>query len=100
MLEELHAAHGGAVARDDGEAHALAQTVVRDGIGGGLEHARVLQREVFDVRGMDVVAAADDEVFLAADDLQIAVRVEAPEVAAHEPAAALNEFSVAAWLSK
>ena len=41
-------------------------------------------------RGMDVVAAADDEVLLASDDLQVAALVEAAEVAAHEPAAGVE----------
>ena len=39
---------------------------------------------------MDVVAAADDQVFLASDDLQVAVFVEASEIAAHEPAASVE----------
>ena len=43
-------------------------------------------RQVFDVRRVDVVAAADDQVLHAADDLQVAVRVETAQVAAQEPA--------------
>ncbi len=44
-------------------------------------------RDLLDVAGIDVVAAADDQVFLAADDLQVAVLVETAEIAAQEPAA-------------
>ena len=52
-------------------------------------------------RGMDVVAAADDEVLLAADDLQVAaLRRSGPRSPLMNQPPALNEFSVAAWLSK
>jgi hypothetical protein len=52
----------------------------------------VLDRQILDVRGVDVVAAADDQVFLAPDDLQIALGVEAPEVAGEKPAARVERI--------
>src|SRR6218665_2206430 len=40
--------------------------------------------------GMDVVAATDDQVLLAANDLQVALGIEPSQVAAQEPAAAVE----------
>src|ERR1700730_11649498 len=42
--------------------------------------------EILDTGGMDVVSAADDQVLLAADDLQVSAFVDRAEVTAHEPA--------------
>ena len=42
--------------------------------------------------GMNVVAAADDEVLLAADDFEIAVFVEPAEIARHKPAVTVERI--------
>ena len=44
------------------------------------------QRDVLDVGGIDIVAAADDHVLGAARDVDLAVLADAPEVAAAQPA--------------
>ena len=55
---------------------------------GGLLDLRVLHEHRLDVAGVDVVAAPDDHVLLATDDIQVAVLVEAGEVAGVEPTVA------------
>src|SRR5687768_11362333 len=60
---------------------------IRCPIRASLEHRGMAQRKSLDVRGIDVVPPANDEILLAADDLEVAAFVHAPEVAAQEPAA-------------
>src|ERR1044072_4366650 len=49
---------------------------------------RVLVENLLDLTRVDVVAAADDQVLLAVDDVEVAVLVDAGHVAGVEPAAA------------
>src|SRR5258707_11581374 len=79
-IEQLAPAH------HHGEADPLAEPRVGDPEGRRLLDRRVAEREGFDVRGMDVIAAADDHILLAAGDAQIALAVEPAEIAGHEPA--------------
>jgi len=44
------------------------------------------QYDLLDLRGVDILAAGDDHIFLAAADGQIALVVEAAEVAGMDPA--------------
>ena len=92
MFQDLVGCQRRALARDDGEADAFAEAAVRDRECGCLEHAGVLQRHALDAPGVDVVAAADDEVLLASHDLQVAVGVEASQITAHEPAAGVERI--------
>src|ERR1051325_6853800 len=57
-----------------------------------MRHEAVAHREILDPRRVDVVAAADDQVLLAPDDFEAALGVEAAEIAAHEPALAVERF--------
>ena len=52
----------------------------------GEADAGMAQRDVLDVGGIDIVAAADDHVLGAARDVDLAVLADAPEVAAAQPA--------------
>src|SRR5918995_3404441 len=49
---------------------------------------RVLEERLLDVAWKNVEAAADDQVLLAVDDVEVAVLVDSPEVARVQPAAA------------
>src|SRR5260370_42620469 len=72
--KQLLAYHG--ALRPDGIAREYAEFFYREALEGGL-----------DVFGIDVLAFfGDDHVFLAAEDLQMALGGEAAEVAGHEPA--------------
>ena len=62
--------------------------------------AGVPQRQSLDVRRIDVVAAADDEVLLAADDLEVAALVQQPRSPDMNQPSRLKLVSVAVWLSK
>src|SRR6266581_3785121 len=73
-------------ARYHRQAYAFAEPGVGDGEGGRLLDGCVAQRQGFDVRRMDIAAAADDDILLAAGDAQIALIVEPAEIAGHEPA--------------
>jgi hypothetical protein len=46
----------------------------------------VLHQDVLDVGGVDVVAAPDDDVLAAADDVEVAVVVQLAQVARDQPA--------------
>ena len=86
MVEHLPGVGRRAVACNDRQAHAFAETLVGDRERRGLEHRGMLDCQVLDMRRINIVATADDEVLLAADDLQIAFGIEAPEVAGEKPA--------------
>ena len=64
----------------------LAKPLVGNGEGGGALHIGMLDRQVLDLRRVDVVAAADDDVLQPPDDGQIARVVEAAQVTRQEPA--------------
>src|SRR5205085_10129716 len=68
------------------QAHLLAEPLVGYRESGAARHRRVTHRQILDLRRVDVVPAADDQILLAADDLEVAVRIEAAEIARHEPA--------------
>ena len=71
---------------DDEHAHALAEAVVGNADRHGLAYRRVRGHDLLDLGRGDVLAPADDDVLLAADDREPAV-VEGGEVAGVEPAA-------------
>ena len=68
------------------EADLFAEPRIGDRDGGSALNRRMLQRQRLDPRRVDVVAAANDDVLLAAGDAQIAIGVERTEIAGHEPA--------------
>ena len=72
----------------DGGADLLAQLGVRHCHDRRLGDGRVLVEHLLDLAGIDVVAAADDQVLLAIDDEEVAVLVDLREVTGVEPAAA------------
>src|SRR5439155_10432317 len=74
------------------QADLFAEPVIGDRERGTARHRRMPHRQILDLRRVDVVAAADDQILLTADDLQIAVQVEAAEIAAHEPARAIERL--------
>src|SRR5579862_5491965 len=90
MRQEFIRLGGGAVVKNDREADLLAEPGVGDREGGTAGDRRMAHREILDLRRVDVVAAADDEVLLAADDLEAAPVIEAAKIARHEPALAVE----------
>ena len=77
-----------ALVEDDRGADLLAPLVVGDADHRRFADLRVLVEHLLDLARVDVVAAADDQVLLAVDDVEVAVLVDAGHVAAVEPAAA------------
>src|SRR6185437_6527703 len=69
-----------------GRADLLAEVVVRDPDHGHLGHRRVLVQDFLDLARVDVVAAPDDQVLFAVDDVEVAVFVDPGQVPAAEPA--------------
>jgi len=68
---------GGVSLRERDECHdLLPMLLVRPPDNSGRGHGRVLEQGVLDVAGVDIEAAADDQVLLAVDDEQEAVLVE------------------------
>ena len=61
---------------------------MRDSDHGALVDGRVLVEDLLDLARVDVVAAPDDQVFLAVDDEVVAVGVDPRQVAGAEPAVA------------
>ena len=59
---------------------------------GGLAHRGVLVEDLLDLARVDVVAAADDELLLAVDDEEVAVLVDAADVAGAEPAVGVDRL--------
>src|SRR5690606_124165 len=70
---------------DHGASH-LAPGVVRDADDRALQHAGMGEDRVLHLGGVDVLAAGDDHVLGAVDDVGVAVLVDAGHVAAAEPA--------------
>ena len=64
----------------------LAESLVGHADDRGLGHVGVLVERGFDLGRVDVLAAADDDVLQPVDDVEVAVGVEAAEVAGVEPA--------------
>ncbi len=75
-----------AVADADDRADLLAEPFVGHADDRGFGDVRVLVQRGFDLGGVDVLAAADDDVLQAVDDVEVAVGVETAEVAGVEPA--------------
>src|SRR4051812_30956827 len=75
-----------AVAHADDGTDLLAETIVRDADDRGLGDVGVLVERGFDLGRVDVLATADDDVLDAVDDEQVAVLVDAADVARVEPA--------------
>ncbi len=67
-------------------ADVLAEHLVRYSDDRGLLDVGVLEQHRLDIGRVDVVAAADDQVLLAADEVQEPVLVEVAEVTAAQPA--------------
>ena len=78
---------GAGAQRDEGH-DLLAGAGIRPADHPGDLHRGMLDQRVLDVAGVDVEAAADDQVLLAVDDEQISVLVVVADVAGVEPAAA------------
>src|ERR1700677_5382595 len=66
----------------------LAQGRVRQPDDGGLGDRRVLVEDLLDLARVHVVAAADDQVLLPVDDVEVAAGVDPGQVAGVEPAVA------------
>src|SRR6218665_3427345 len=75
---------------DDGQADFFAEPRVGNTKGGGLPDGGMPMRAFLDGGRMDVVAATDDQVLLAANDLQFALGIEPSQAAAQAPAAAVE----------
>ncbi len=73
-------------AADDERDHALSQALVRLADDGGLVDAGVAHEPLLDLERMHVLAARDDHVVDAPDEVEVAVGVELPEVAGEVPA--------------
>ena len=78
---------------DDRPEH-LAPPLVGHADHGRLLHGRVLLEDLLDLDGIDVLAAADDPVAPAPDEEQVALVVEAAEVAGAQPAVVVHEEEV------
>src|SRR4029434_5846246 len=76
----------GAGLEDHGGPDLLPVRRVGDGDHGRLGHRRVLVQHFLDLPRVDVVAAPDDQVLFAVDDVEVAVLVLAGQVAGPEPA--------------
>src|SRR6267142_4241084 len=92
MLEHSIGGHSLAHAGDQSEAHFLSQAFVGNAERRSLEDRWVAVREVLEPSTMDIVAAADDEILLAADEAQAPTLVERAEVPGHEPAIPIEGF--------
>ena len=85
---------------DDRAGHLLADAV------GHADHRQLLDErgvavEILDLVGVDVLAVGvDDDVLRAPDEVQVAVLVEAPEIAGVEPAVADRLAAVASSSSQ
>ncbi len=60
--------------------------------------SRVLHGEIFDPRRINVVTAANDQVFLAAGNLEITVLIDTAEVSGHEPAFSVERIVICALI--
>src|SRR6218665_4058969 len=89
MLQHL-LRHRRPLVADDGQADFFAEPRVGNTKGGGLPDGGMPMRAFLDGGRMDVVAATDDQFLLAANDLQVALGIKPSQVAAQEPAAAVE----------
>src|SRR5207244_10066183 len=71
-LDELVLADLRGRAADDDGRRPLAPRLVGDADDGGLEHRRVRVQHLLDLARIDVLAAGDDQVLLAVDDVDVA----------------------------
>src|SRR5574338_71603 len=85
--EQLGLARARARAQHDESLGRLAPLLVGHADHRALEHRLVAVERVLDLGGADVLAARDDDVLLAVDDVEAAGRVPHAEVARVEPAA-------------
>ena len=74
----------------DDRCHPLSPLRVRRADRGGLLHVRVVVEGVLDFPGRHVLAAGDDDVLLAIDDVEQPVRVSPGDVPRQEPAVAVG----------
>ena len=74
------------MAEDDRGGDELAPSGVGQTEDGGFEDGGVRVEDVLDLGGEDLLAAGDDHVLLAIDDVEVALGVEGREVAGAEPA--------------
>src|SRR3954470_15484011 len=72
--------------RYDGKTDALAQSFIRYRERGRFCDRPATHGEVLDPGRIDVVTAANDQILLAADDLEISGSVQPSQIAGHEPA--------------
>src|SRR3989441_1698001 len=85
--EDLALVQARARARGEEDPHDLAVERVGRADHGSLRHRGVREQRLLDLARVDVLAAADDELARASDDVEEAVRIEAAEVARAQPAA-------------
>src|SRR5258706_2303603 len=71
---------------DEGDGHFAADVVGHAGDGGFVD-AGLFEQELFDLAGIDVEPARDDEVGLAAEERDVAIRRLGGEIAGAEPGA-------------
>jgi hypothetical protein len=81
FLRDAHAAP-----QPDARADGLAVLGVGNTDDGDVEHRRMAIKIFFDFPRINVLAAADDHILQAADDIAIALRVEHREIAGVHPA--------------
>jgi len=74
---------------DEGDWH-LAELVVGSGYDGGLLDVRTALKHGLEIAGVDACAPDDDRVLEPADDVEVAIPVDQPEVAAAKPRCAPN----------
>src|SRR4029453_15910993 len=76
-----------------GGADLLAELGMGDPDDRALAHRRVLVEHLLELPRVDVVAAANDQLLLAVDDEEVAVLVDAPDVAGPKPAIGGQDLS-------
>src|SRR6516165_11233240 len=86
MFEKRLGVDLNATARHHGQADAFAEPRIANRKCRGLLDRIVPQRQRLDTGRMDIAAAADDHILLAAGDTEIARLVHPAEIAGHEPA--------------
>ena len=82
MRQQFLRLGAGALVKNDRQADLFAEPAIGDGERRDAGHRRVPHRQILDPRRIDVVAAADDQILLAADDFEAALVVEPAEIAA------------------
>src|SRR5258708_7797301 len=83
--QDLVGARLGVVTQDDEGDHLLAVPRVGPADHRGLGHRRVFEQHFLDVARVNVEAAADDQVLLAINDVEVAFGVHAPDIARVQP---------------